>query len=90
MDDAKVAKPLKAEKEMISFQDDLHTYYEWANQNNMEFSSSIFVALRYGKDNSIKEEYDYITNNWIKSIDVLESHKDLEIFMSALEALMLI
>ena len=64
-DDAKVAKAVKDESDILSFQNDLERYYEWAKANNMEFNCSKFVALRYGRNDTLKSETSYFTNEWI-------------------------
>ena len=73
---------VKNEDDIIAFQSDLDIYYEWASKNNMEFNSSKFVTLRYGKDSEIKDDYIYFTNDWINPIEALEHHKDLGVQMS--------
>ena len=49
VDDAKVLKEIKNEKDAMNFQEDLQKYYRWADINNMQFNNGKFVALRYEK-----------------------------------------
>ena len=83
VDDSKVAKNVTSEDEIYEFQNELNEFYSWASINKMKFNEGKFVALRYGKNEKIKDETLYFTDNMSQPIDILESHKDLGIIMSS-------
>ena len=83
VDDAKVLKEIKNEKDAMNFQEDLQKYYRWTDINNMQFNNGKFVALRYGKNELLKQDTLYFTNNWESPIDTLDSHRDLGVQMAS-------
>ena len=42
--------------------DDLKTLYQWAEANNMMFNDVKFEVLRYGKNKTLKETSNYLSN----------------------------
>ena len=63
VDDAKVLKEIKNEKDAMNFQEDLQKYYRWADINNMQFNNRKFVALHYGKNEALKQDTLYFISN---------------------------
>ena len=83
VDDSKVLREIKNESDVIEFQSDLEEFYCWACNNNMSFNDSKFIVLRYGRNNSLKEDMSYFTDNMGLIIEEKESHKDLGVLMSS-------
>ena len=54
VDDSKVISEIKNEDDVSYFQEDMENYYEWAENNFMNFNSLKFVVLRYGTNEEIK------------------------------------
>ena len=63
VDDSKVLREIKNESDVIEFQSDLEEFYCWARNYNISFNDSKFIVLRYGKNNSLKEDTSYFTDN---------------------------
>ena len=83
VDDSKVLSEIKNESDVIEFQSDLEEFYYWARNNNMSFNDSKFIVLRYGRNNSLKEDTSYFTDNMGLIIEEKETHKDLGVLMSS-------
>ena len=71
------------EKDVEFFQKDLENYYSWATHNNMAFNDTKFVFLRYGRNNTLKENTTYFTDGMNCIIEEMDSHKDLSVQMSS-------
>ena len=52
-------------------------------KNNMDFNALKFLVLRYRKDDLIKEDTLYFSDDMAKVIDSVSDHKDLDVFISA-------
>ena len=83
VDDSKVSMPVRNEEDVRAFQEEMEIYYSWARCNNMDFNSLKFVVLRYGKDQNLKNDTIYFSDEMAAPIDSLHSHKDLGVMMSA-------
>ena len=79
-DDTKVVKGINSVEDLETLQLDLHSIYEWAEENNTEFNFPKFETLRYGNDDDIKESTFYKTKYNEK---IVEHAKDLGIIMSS-------
>ena len=49
----------------------------------MSFNDSKFIVLRYGRNNSLKEDTSYFTDNMGLIIEENETYKDLGVLMSS-------
>ena len=49
----------------------------------MQFNNGKFVALRYGRNENLKLDTLYFTNDWDSPIDTLEFHRDLGVQMAS-------
>ena len=47
--------------------------------NNMSFNGDKFVVLRYGRNNDLKTDTTYFTENWENTISAKNEHKELGI-----------
>lgn len=81
-DDTRVLRPIKECRDVVALQSDLETIYTWQEANNMEFNSSKFETLRYGKNLQIKRDTGYKTPSGTP-IEVKNSVRDLGITMSS-------
>ena len=82
VDDTKVKKDIKDEDSVEELQEDLEKLYKWARENNMTFNGTKFQLLRYGKNENIKNETVYFTDEMENVIEQYENLKDLGVFMN--------
>ena len=82
VDDTKLKKPIKAENDVESLQEDLEALYTWAQENNMEFNGAKFQILRFGDNDDLKNETIYFTDNMSNVIEEYETVKDLGVIMN--------
>ena len=81
-DDTRISKPINNEEDVEALQEDLEKLYSWAKENNMAFNGTKFEVLRYGNNEEIKEDTNYLTPNWDGFIDVKNVLRDLGIMMN--------
>ena len=82
-DDTRVSKKLLSEKDVEDLQSDRENLYSWQANNNMQFNGKKFEALRYGKNNEIKESTCYFTPGMAGSIEEKDTIRDLGVIMSS-------
>ena len=82
VDDSKVKKRVQDETEVESLQNDLDMIYTWQKENNMEFNAKKFLVLRYGRNQTLKEDTEYFTGDMDLIIEEVETCKDLGVIMS--------
>ena len=82
VDDAKVLETIDSPDDIDKFQENLNYYYSWAQDNNMTYNNTKFVLLRYGKNQNLKEDYLYFTDEMNEIIDSHENQRDLGVQMS--------
>ena len=63
VDDTKLIKAVTDEKDCEDLQEELDILYKWADENNMQFNGKKFQVVRYGKDENLKNETLYFTEN---------------------------
>ena len=80
-DDTRATKSIASIDDVQRFQSDLQLIYNWTDVNNKELNDVKFELLRYGPNESIKANTEYLTpqGNTITTKDVV---KDLGILMS--------
>jgi hypothetical protein len=61
-DDTRVGAAIATTDDASKLQEDLHTVYNWAEQNNMEFNATKFELLRYGNNAELKQSTQYTSN----------------------------
>ena len=54
----------------------------WAEENNMKFNGKKFQVVRYGKDENLKDETLYFTENTENIVERYETVRDLGVMMS--------
>ena len=77
----KVKRSIK-EEDVEKVQEDLEQLYSWAKDNLMEFNGTKFQLLRYGPNQSLKDETIYFTYNRKHTIEEFESLRDLGVIVS--------
>ena len=82
VDDTKAKKGIKMEEDVESLQDDLNKMYDWATENNMEFNGTKFQVMRYGENETLKENTIYFTDKMNHVIEEFENLKDLGVIMN--------
>ena len=80
-DDTRVTKIIVDIIDSLNLQKDLNKIYEWAKLNNMEFNDSKFELLRYGKNDSLKTETNYLSSNMSVIVEK-EQIRDLGVIMT--------
>ena len=81
VDDTKAVKEIESEDDVKKHQEDLNTLDKWGKDNNMKYNATKFVVIRYGRNQSLKEETIYFTGDTDEIIEEKESTKDLGILM---------
>ena len=82
VDDTKVKKPIKEEADVQVLQDDLEKLYDWAKENGMKFNGNKFQVMRYGPNESLKEDTMYFTEEMNEVIEQFETLRDLGVIVS--------
>ena len=81
-DDTRLTKMINSEKDAENFQNDLDEIYKWSSRNNMLFNGSKFELLQYGKDEDLKNTYNYLSPESESIIERKESLRDLGVIMN--------
>ena len=55
VDDTKLTKSEKTDKDIESLQEDLAILYSWASENNMKFNGTQFQLMRFGNNEDTKK-----------------------------------
>ena len=61
----------------------MEEYYSWAKHNNMSYNNSKFVTLRYGKNDTLKQDTMYFSDDMLMPIEEYDNHKDLGVIMDS-------
>ena len=62
-DDTRVFSGIRSIHDVTYLQRDLDTIFEWAEANNATFNSEKFECLRYGPDETLKQNTSYLSSN---------------------------
>ena len=76
-DDTRITKVIQNFSDVEDFQKDLDKIYQWSKENNMVFNATKFEVLKHGKNEELKNEYEYLTpdcENLIERKDALRDH----------------
>ena len=82
VDDTKVKKGIKCEDDIEDLQADLDKLYTWAKENNMVYNGTKFQVIRYGRDEELKNNTNYFTENTSEIIERIENLRDLGVILS--------
>ena len=77
IDDSKAIRGIKNEDDVEQFQEALNKLYSWQERNNMSFNASKFQLVRFGPNETIKEDTTLFTNNMSEVIVPEETVRDL-------------
>ena len=77
VDDTKVKQKVTSEKDVEELQQELIKLDNWARENNMEFNKGKFIVLRYGENETLKNETEYFSGDFDEVIERKESLRDL-------------
>ena len=61
---------------------ELQKLYLWGKKNNMEFNSTKFQVIRYGRNTELKENTEYFTGDFEEIIERFSSLRDVGVQMS--------
>ena len=81
-DDTRVMGPVSSEDDVEFLQNDLDILYKWQHDNNMLFNGKKFELLRYGSNEDLKTDTNYMTPNHEGFIEVKENLRDLGVIMT--------
>ena len=81
VDDAKTKYRVNNEEDVEKHQEELDKIYTWQRCNNMNFNTSKFQVLRYGRNVELKENTMYFTCDMETVIEEVESCRDLGVIM---------
>ena len=81
-DDTRILSGIRDMDDVANLQADLDAIFTWATRNNATFNSEKFECLRYGRNESIKEDTNYLSNtgttiqhkDCVKDLGVTVSH----------------
>ena len=80
-DDTKLSMTINSHEDTALLQADVDAVFEWTRLNNMQFNEEKFQLLRYGKNEDIKDNTNYVTEaNHI--IERKNNARDLGVIMS--------
>jgi hypothetical protein len=82
VDDTKLKQKVKTEEDVEMMQVELQKLYLWGKKNNMEFNSTKFQVIRYGRNTELKENTEYFTGDFEEIIERFCSLRDLGVQMS--------
>ena len=77
VDDTKVNQRVTSEQDIEALQEELIKLDSWAKENNMDFNKGKFVVMRYGQNESLKNETEYFSGNYEEIIERKDSVRDL-------------
>ena len=80
-DDTRVSLGVTSVEDTKCLQNDLEAIYSWADDNNMEFNSTKFECVRYGRITELRESTHYTSKDGSPIIEV-DHLKDLGVTMS--------
>lgn len=80
-DDTRAAYGIDTVQDVAVLQADLNAVYQWADDNNMQFNSKKFECLRYGTNQELKVNTQYLSNTG-EVIKTFDHTRDLGVTMS--------
>ena len=80
-DDTRVAHIVDSVEDVARLQSDLNVIYQWSDTNNMQFNSKKFECLRYGTNQELQANTQYLSNTG-DVIQTVEHTRDLGVTMS--------
>ena len=81
-DDTRLTKIISSEQDAEDFQKDLEKIFLWSKENNMLFNSTKFELLQYGKNEDLKNSYNYLSPDHENIIERKNVLRDLGVLMN--------
>ena len=81
VDDSKIKDSIATDEDVIKLQNNLDEIFKWEDANNMKFNGDKFQVLRYGNNQTVKEETLYFTGNMENIIEEVDKCRDLGVIM---------
>ena len=78
-DDTRITKHIKSEEDIEEFQNEINKVYKWCKNNNMMLNTTKFEVLKHGKDEELKNDFNYFTPDHEEIIERKEVLRDLGI-----------
>ena len=82
VDDTKASQTVKNSEDVETMQEDLNKLYKWSKLNNMKFNGRKFQVMRYGRDEKLKDDTLYFTEDTGEPIERHETLRDLGVILS--------
>ena len=83
VDDTKASQTVKNSEDVETMQEDLNKLYKWSKLNNMKFNGRKFQVMRYGRDEKLKDDTLYFTEDTGEPIERHETLRDLGVHCDA-------
>ena len=80
-DDTRVGTSIKTSEDVEYLQENLDKIYNWKEMNNMQFNADKFELPRVGKNEVLKEETNYFSDDFKELIERKDSVKDLGVII---------
>ena len=78
-DDTRITRVIEKEEDIEDFQSEINKVYDWCKVNNMKFNSTKFEVLKHGKDEELKNDFEYFTPDYEDIVETKEVLRDLGI-----------
>ena len=76
-DDTRISRVIRKEEDIEDFQQEINKVYDWCKTNNMKFNTTKFEVLKHGKDEELKNDFNYFTPEYEDIIERKEVLRDL-------------
>ena len=63
-DDTRITRVIEKEKDNDDFQSEINKVYDWCKVNNVMFNTTKFEFQKHGKDNELKNDFEYFTPDY--------------------------
>ena len=78
-DDTRITRVIEKEEDIEDFQSEINKVYDWCKVNNMKFNTTKFEVLKHGKDEELKNDFEYFTPDYEDIVERKEVLRDLGI-----------
>ena len=81
-DDSKILHKIISDDDIHSLQNDLNKLFSWETASNMKFNLKKFVWVQYGRNQDLKHNYNYFSDEYGDIIVPSQSTRDLGIIIN--------
>ena len=78
-DDPRITRVIEKEEDIEDFQSEINKVYDWCKVNNMKFNTTKFEVLKPGKDEELKNDFEYFMPDDEDIVERKEVLRDLGI-----------